>query len=828
MSYVGASGSDASGAPHGGNSHSHARPTVKGAWKVRLLGSAIAVVIGGFCAASGWTLYDLRQSTYAQAVSSETNLLSALSQDITRNIEIYNLSLQAVVDGLSEPELSRLSPRLQDLVLFDRAASARDLGSILVLDRDGKVVRGSKSEAIGAELGDREYFQAQKAAPGRGLFISSPFTRRVTGDDDVIALSRALRSADGAFAGVVVGTMRLAYFKKLFSKTDLGARGSISLFRTDGVVMMRVPSGPGQIGLNLAKSSNFQRFMRSPSGTFNGTASIDGVDRIYSFAHLGELPLVLNVAFADADVFAVWRAKATAILLALAVLCATAAALGAGLRRQMRRTARSEAMLSRSEARYRLLADYAQDVIIQLDRSLRRSYVSPAALAMLGYQPEELEGRDIVDIIHPDDWPNVTVLICASQAQRASTEATYRLRHKAGHYVWVEGRYSLVPEDGGFIVVLRDVTLRKAAEEQLEALNAELSRVARSDALTGLSNRRHFDEVLDSEWRRAKRAGGPISLLLLDVDRFKAFNDRYGHQDGDACLSAVAGAVRDSVRRPGDLVARYGGEEFVVVLPGTDEAGAAQVAERIRSAVEALALPHAGNAGCGSVVTVSLGSATMRPADDSGEPRSLIAASDERLYEAKRLGRNRIVTAMPTSPIAPLSVAETDRLKTVASYEQAGAGGPSDSLDRIARLAAQTFDVPMAFVSLLGREDAVLIGRHNVTMERGPREAAYCAHTILGDEPLVVSNARSDPRFSTTSRTQAGIGFYAGAPLVSPIDGHKLGALCIADDHARPALDEAQRRLLTGLARLAIDDLERRRLAHSAEKTTVGPAVAST
>ncbi|WP_319936598.1 GGDEF domain-containing protein, partial [Lichenihabitans sp. Uapishka_5] len=265
----------------------------------------------------------------------------------------------------------------------------------------------------------------------------------------------------------------------------------------------------------------------------------------------------------------------------------------------------------------------------------------------------------------------------------------------------MEGRYSLVPENGDFIVVLRDVSQRKAAEEKLERLNTELSRVARSDALTGLSNRRHFDEVLDAEWRRAKRDEGSLSLLLLDVDRFKAYNDRYGHQEGDACLRAVATTLQDSIRRPGDLVARYGGEEFVIVLPGTDEAGAAQVAERVRVAVEGLALAHDGNMPCGSVVTVSLGCATTRPAEADGETTGLVATADTRLYEAKRLGRNRIVTAASTAPTAPPQSDEAARLAALACYEQAGSACPSDSLDRIAHLAAQTFGVPKAYVSLV-------------------------------------------------------------------------------------------------------------------------------
>ncbi len=399
-----------------------ARPGRRARTGARFFGLSVAVLTIAFCAASASTLYDLRQTTYTQAVSSETNLLDALSQDIARNIEIYDLSLQGVVEGLAEPGLSDLTSRFEDLVLFDRAASAKDLGAILVLDRDGKVVRGSRPEALGADFSDREYFLAQKAAPEQGLFISAPFRRRVTGSDEVIALSRALKGPDGAFAGIVVGTLRLDYFRRLFSRADLGPHGIVNLLRIDGTSLMRVPFDPTQVGMNFAKSANFQRFLRSPSGTFTGKAASDGVDRIYSFTHVGDLPLVMSVAFAEEDVFADWRTKAAVIIAALAILCSIAGALSLGLSRQMRRTARVEEALSRSDAQYRLIADHAQDVILRLDRSLRQAYVSPAVALMLGHTAEELIGRPLADIVHPEDWPGVAVLICASQADGANIE----------------------------------------------------------------------------------------------------------------------------------------------------------------------------------------------------------------------------------------------------------------------------------------------------------------------------------------------------------------------------------------------------------------------
>jgi two-component system, chemotaxis family, response regulator WspR len=178
---------------------------------------------------------------------------------------------------------------------------------------------------------------------------------------------------------------------------------------------------------------------------------------------------------------------------------------------------------------------------------------------------------------------------------------------------------------------------------KLEESNAELQRLTHLDGLTGVANRRRFDEFLDSEWRRARRNGAPLSVALIDIDYFKRFNDTYGHQGGDECLRQVAGALAGAVRRGGDLMARYGGEEFAAVLPEVPHAGASTVGAALHAAVLALNMPHAASLAARQV-TISVGVATLRPQDLAEEgPAKLVAMADEALYQAKNQGRNRWV-----------------------------------------------------------------------------------------------------------------------------------------------------------------------------------------
>jgi diguanylate cyclase (GGDEF)-like protein len=178
------------------------------------------------------------------------------------------------------------------------------------------------------------------------------------------------------------------------------------------------------------------------------------------------------------------------------------------------------------------------------------------------------------------------------------------------------------------------------ATRQLERLNQELQRLSVLDELTGLANRRFFNTLLAQEWGRAVRGVLPLSLILIDIDFFKNYNDYYGHQKGDECLRRVAGTLNTSARRPGDYVARYGGEEFVAVLPHTGAQGAAAVAEELRRHVEDLGLAHA-RSPIADRVTISLGVASTVP-ERRGAADALVGAADRAVYQAKRDGRNRV------------------------------------------------------------------------------------------------------------------------------------------------------------------------------------------
>ena len=294
---------------------------------------------------------------------------------------------------------------------------------------------------------------------------------------------------------------------------------------------------------------------------------------------------------------------------------------------------------------YRVLAENTTDLILRVGPGNVLRYVSPSSLQLLGWTAQEMIDEQIVAVL-PEDLPIVGKAEARLQnGEVESDKATFRVRCKDGRVLWVESNARKIGgasgQPGDVVLTLRDITERKVLEDKLEAL-------ALTDGLTGLANRRAFDQALDREWRRTQREDTHLSMLLLDLDHFKGFNDSYGHQVGDDCLRAVASAVLGAVRRPGDLVARYGGEEIAVILPATDAAGAFEVAEMVRKAIEALRLPHEANPEGDRWVTASIGVSTAfsRLGGTVKMPEGLLLSADNALYKAKNGGRNRVSSSM--------------------------------------------------------------------------------------------------------------------------------------------------------------------------------------
>jgi diguanylate cyclase (GGDEF)-like protein len=190
--------------------------------------------------------------------------------------------------------------------------------------------------------------------------------------------------------------------------------------------------------------------------------------------------------------------------------------------------------------------------------------------------------------------------------------------------------------------------------DEVRALQREkhdLERIVCVDSLTGVANRRHALALFEAEWKRSARDGSPLSLVMIDLDYFHAYNEEYGHPGGDACLRRVAAEMVVCLRRPSDFLGRYGGEEFIAVLANTDASGARIVADRLRTAVERLALPHRGSQ-CSNIVSISVGFATWQPAS-SGSLDTLVQTADHALLTAKSSGRNRVVGEAPDVPARP-------------------------------------------------------------------------------------------------------------------------------------------------------------------------------
>lgn len=296
---------------------------------------------------------------------------------------------------------------------------------------------------------------------------------------------------------------------------------------------------------------------------------------------------------------------------------------------------------------YRTLLESTRAIPWQIDwKTASFSYIGPQIEPLLGWPAGSWKlASDWAERMHPDDRQWVVDYCMAQSASGIDHEADYRALTADGRYVWIRDVVHVIRDDAGEVTSLVgfmfDISERKASEQRIEELQHELMALSYQDGLTGLANRRRFDEALAEEWARAGSSGQPLSLVLCDIDHFKAYNDHYGHLEGDACLKAVASVLKHVATRPADVVARYGGEEFALLLPNTARHEAMAVAERCRRLLSEAGIAHASNPD-GPVVSMSFGVVT-RLTDDIGTMHDFVARVDGRLYNAKASGRGVVV-----------------------------------------------------------------------------------------------------------------------------------------------------------------------------------------
>jgi diguanylate cyclase (GGDEF)-like protein len=326
-----------------------------------------------------------------------------------------------------------------------------------------------------------------------------------------------------------VADIKLDYFKFFYDEFDIGNDGVIFLVNDAGTMLVRRPFLESSVGADISHGPLFNEYREmGPFGTMMVESIVDGTERMYSYRHLENYPLLVSVALSKAEILKEWRAQTIRLALICTVL-------------------------------FGLLGIFGTYLILQI---------------------------------------------------RVRQSTAHELNH---------------------------------AKRSLERLNGELETLASVDGLTALSNRRKFDAALNQEFHRAIRNRSSLALIMIDVDRFKQFNDMYGHPAGDECLRRIGGVLKNVPSRASDMAARYGGEEMAVLLPDTDAVGAYVIAERIRAEVEALGIPHKANPN--GVATISAGVAALRPVVQDPNALKLVQAADRALYEAKAQGRNSVAVS---------------------------------------------------------------------------------------------------------------------------------------------------------------------------------------
>jgi diguanylate cyclase (GGDEF)-like protein/PAS domain S-box-containing protein len=602
----------------------------------------VALICISILVLSGWREWSTRGAELRTAEVEVANLSESLAQHADDTFELTDNVLTGLVhrlgiDGTGPEAIARL----QTFIGLRKPSLGRIRG-LFIYDETGNWLATSEVTSLkGLNNSDRDYFHYHAQSDDHRMLIGRPLKSR-SGGQWIITASRRFNHPDGRFAGVALATVDVAYFSQFFKKFNIGRNGAVTLLNTDGIVLARSPDDGSYVGRDLSSVPLFKERNSHPaSEAYYSTSPLDGIQGLSFYKVSDHYPVMIVATRAQDDVLTPWREDAAIRMTFVVALLLVISVIGFYFVRQLHERQRMAAALEAKEADFRLLAEESSDMVTRIGMDERLHYVSPSSARVVGWLPEQLMKTPALAGVHPEDLPRVEAMVAAlKRGEMQDARIVYRSRHRQKKEIWIESTMRVTKKFGteeidGVVAISRDMTEYKNLEQKLAALAA-------IDGLTGLANRRHFDERLESEWARARREGTTLSLLMIDVDHFKKFNDQYGHPAGDACLRSLANILAAQVRRPADLAARYGGEEFVLLLPDTDVAGCKDIAKRIRESLVALGIVHELNRPSRQV-TVSIGGAIAACRGNQAPCQSLIAAADRALYSAKENGRDRLV-----------------------------------------------------------------------------------------------------------------------------------------------------------------------------------------
>ncbi|WP_337270187.1 diguanylate cyclase [Oryzifoliimicrobium ureilyticus] len=569
-----------------------------------------------------------RQMETARAITLHTDDVMTVTQQPLNNLSAH--AREALGD---EMKIKHLLEEMQRVV-----KTSPLLRSLAYADAQGRLIGSTfAANSAGMDLSNREYFQFHKSNLSMQPRFGLPSQSQTDGRW-FLPISQRINNLDGNFAGVMVATIDIDHFTQFIETFDVNKDNAFALLREDGAILLRLPIDLKAMGANIADSALYRnQIMKNLRGNYEYVSRFDGTKRISGFYRSTQTGVTAIATQTKASIFVAWLEQAKYPWLSIIFAYIAGTAMAIRWIRQIEFREIADQKIAAREAEFRLIANASTDVIEKVSLTGIRQYVSPAAARIYERGAESLIGTSVLD--NRDDQTTSVWGRALAKVQSGSLEESILFQHGRmdGTTIWLESAISCVQgEDShkpdGIVVITRDVTRQELMKQKLDKL-------ATTDELTRLFNKRYFNAQLREMLVAAKANQQPLSLILLDLDRFKIYNDTYGHLAGDCALRDVAAVIPLQLIGTGGLAARYGGEELVVLLPNSDAEQTMRISENIREAVAALGIKHTGNLPWGHV-TVSSGYATGLPSQVFSE-KDLIAQADRALYRAKADGRNR-------------------------------------------------------------------------------------------------------------------------------------------------------------------------------------------